>query len=55
MSYVEGFEDAIDLCLFEVRQAKTKEKAIEVIGEFAKVVYFDKICRLKGMLKQIKK
>jgi hypothetical protein len=55
MSYRDGFEDAVELCINETAQAETKDKAISRMQEFIELVKHDKICRIKEMLWQIKK
>jgi hypothetical protein len=55
MSYREGFEDAVELCINEAAIAETKETAISRMQEFLELVKTDKIHRLKEMLWQIKK
>lgn len=55
MSYREGFEDAVELCLNEATQSETKDVAISRMQEFLELVKTDKMHRLKEMLWQIKK
>jgi hypothetical protein len=55
MSYRNGFEDAVELCIAETEQSETKEVAISRMKEFIELVKTDKLYRLKEMLWQIKK
>ena len=54
-SYRVGFEAALDLCIAEVRQSKSKEVALAKLFEFRDLVKDDKIERVKEMLWNIKK
>lgn len=54
MSYRDGFEDAVELCLNEIQNADCAD-AILKIKEILELVKTDKIYRLKEMLWQIKK
>ena len=50
MSYAEGFEDAIELCLHEIRECDCVDKArmkIELLSGLVKERKFD---RIKSML-----
>lgn len=54
-SYRHGFEAALELCITEVSEADTREKALVKMTEFLQLVKEDKIERLKEMLWCIKK
>lgn len=49
-SYRRGWEDAIELCLYELERAKSLEEAGQKIKELLGLVKEDKIERLKEML-----
>ena len=55
MSYQEGFEDAIELCLAESEDCSTKENALEKMRDLLVLVKEQKFDRLKKMLGQISK
>lgn len=50
MSYREGFEDAVELCLYEASKAVGKKGAIEKLQEILGLVKEDKFQRIKEML-----
>lgn len=53
MSYRDGFEDAIELCIAESEDSNDKEKALEKMKDLLVLVKEDKFDRLKKMLGQI--
>ena len=55
MRYRDSFEDALELCLAEVANAETKNKATAKLEEWLGLVKEDKLERLKQMLWLIKK
>jgi hypothetical protein len=55
MSYQEGFEDAIELCIAESEDSPSKEQALAKMHELLVLVKEDKFDRLKKMLGQISK
>jgi hypothetical protein len=55
MSYAEGFEDAIELCIAESEDACDKAKALEKMKDLLVLVKEEKFDRLKKMLGQISK
>jgi hypothetical protein len=55
MSYQEGFEDAIELCIAESEDSASKEKALAKLRDLLVLVKEDKFDRLKKMLGQISK
>jgi len=50
MSYNDGFEDALELCLKEVTKAKVIDEAIRQIKYILGLVKEDKFDRIKKML-----
>jgi len=54
VTYRDGFEDALELCLAEVSNAETKEKAVVKMEEWLGLIKEDKLERLKRMLWMIK-
>lgn len=54
MSYQEGFEDSLELCLFEVKRSKNKRDAIERIRYLLGLVKERKFDRIKQMLGALK-
>jgi hypothetical protein len=54
ISYRVGFQDALELSLDEIINAKTKEAAEKKIREFLGLVLEDKLSRLKQNLFDIK-
>lgn len=50
MSYKQGFEDALELCISETDQSENKDKALAKMTEFLGLVKGDKLERLKEML-----
>jgi len=50
LSYREGFEDAVELCLYEASKAVGKKGAIEKLQEILGLVKEDKFQRIKEML-----
>jgi hypothetical protein len=55
LSYPEGFEDAIELCIAESEDAKDKTEALEKMKDLLVLVKEDKFDRLKKMLGQLSK
>lgn len=55
LSYQEGFEDAIELCLAESEDCSTKEDALEKMRNLLVLVKEQKFDRLKKMLGQLSK
>ena len=53
--YKRGFEDSVELCLFEVSRAKSLEEARKRIEEVWSLIKEDKIERIKRMLWLINK
>jgi len=53
--YKRGFEDSVELCLFEVSRAKSLEEARKRIEEIWSLIKEDKIERIKRMLWQIER
>jgi hypothetical protein len=53
-SYRHGFEAALELCITETTEAKTKEKALAKMAEFLGLVKEDKMERLREMLWKVK-
>jgi hypothetical protein len=47
LSYPEGFEDALTLCLSAVKEAETKEKAEKTLNNFVEQMLKKKVERLK--------
>jgi hypothetical protein len=54
MSYQEGFEDSLELCLVEVRKSKTKRVALERIQYFLGLVKEHKFDRIKEAIGALK-
>jgi hypothetical protein len=54
MSYQEGFEDSLELCLVEVKKSKTKKDALERIQYFLGLVKEHKFDRIKEMIGALK-
>jgi len=50
MSYREGFEDATEMCLKELNDAKSKAQAASKIQYLLSLVKADKFDRIKQML-----
>jgi hypothetical protein len=55
LSYQEGFEDAIELCLAESEDCLSKEAALEKMRDLLVLVKEQKFDRLKRMLGQLSK
>jgi hypothetical protein len=55
LSYQEGFEDALELCLAETEDCQTKEVALEKMRDLLVLVKEQKFDRLKKMLGQLSK
>ena len=53
--YKRGFEDSVELCLFEVSRAKSLEEARKRLEEIWNLIKEDKIERIKRMLWLINK
>jgi len=53
LSYAEGFEDAVELCISETEDANSKKNALEKMKDILVLVKEDKFERLKKMLWQI--
>lgn len=49
-SYKRGFEDCVELCLYEIQKAENLEEARKRIREFLGLVKEDKLERLKERL-----
>lgn len=54
MSYAEGFEDACELCLDEIRKSNEKEGVICQIEEMIRLIKANKFEKLKQMLTCLK-
>ncbi len=54
MSYQEGFEDALELCLLEVKKPKTRKDALERIRYFLGLVKEHKFVRIREMIGVLK-
>jgi hypothetical protein len=50
MSYQEGFEDAAELCLDEVKKSNDKSEAADRIKELIELVKQNKFDRIRHML-----
>ena len=50
LSYAEGFEDATELCLHELKKAKDLEDAKQRIQKIIRLVKEKKFERIKSML-----
>ena len=50
LSYAEGFEDAAELCLHELKKAKDLEDAKERVKKIIQLVKERKFERIKSML-----
>jgi len=50
MSYEQGFEDAVELCIAETEEATDKVKAIERMRDILVLVKENKFERIKCML-----
>jgi hypothetical protein len=55
VSYAEGFEDAIELCIDETEDSTDKSKALERMRDLLVLVKEEKFDRLKKMLGQLSK
>ena len=55
MSYAQGFEDAVELCIAEMEDAESKEKALNKMNEILVLVKENKFQRLKRMLWKVSK
>lgn len=55
MSYAEGFEDGVELCIAESEDAGTKTEALAKLRDLLVLVKEDKFDRLKRMLGQLSK
>lgn len=53
VSYRQGFEDAVELCIAETEDANSKKNAVEKMRDILVLVKEDKFERLKKMLWQI--
>lgn len=54
MSYQEGFEDSLELCLVEVKRSKTKKVALDRIQYFLGLVKEHKFDRIKEAIGALK-
>jgi hypothetical protein len=54
MSYQEGFEDSLELCLLEVKKLKSKKDALERIQYLLGLVKERKFDRIKEMIGALK-
>jgi hypothetical protein len=54
MSYQEGFEDSLELCLLEVKKSKSKRDALGKIQYFLGLVKEHKFDRIKEMIGALK-
>lgn len=54
MSYQEGFEDSLELCLDEVKGSNNKEEAIQRIQYLLGLVKEHKFDRIKQMIGALK-
>jgi len=54
MSYQEGFEDSLELCLVEVKKSKTKRLALDRIQYFLGLVKEHKFDRIKEAIGALK-
>ena len=50
MSYAEGFEDCLDVCISEVENAKDKNQALDTLKNYLVNVRKSKIKRVKTLL-----
>ena len=55
VSYRDGFEDAVELCIAETEDAVSKKSALKKMRDILVLVKEDKFERLKRMLWQISK
>ena len=55
LSYTEGFEDAIELCIAETEDSGDKGKALAKMKDLLVLIKEEKFDRLKKMLGQISK
>ena len=55
MSYQQGFEDAVELCIAETEDSSDKGKVLEKLKDLLVLVKEEKFDRLKKMLGQISK
>ena len=55
MSYQQGFEDAVELCIAETEDCCDRIKALEKMKDLLVLVKEDKFDRLKKMLGQLSK
>lgn len=53
MSYTQGFEDAVELCIAETEDAESKKKAVKKMNNILVLVKENKFERLKRMLWQV--
>jgi len=54
VTYMDGFKDALRLCLAKVKAAVTKEAAIKEIRALLRLVRQGKMEKIKEMLKELK-
>lgn len=54
MTYMDGFRDAIRLCLAKVKAAVTREAAIKEVRSLLRLVREGKMEKIKEMLKELK-
>ncbi|MGQ9565901.1 MAG: hypothetical protein ACUVT5_05080 [Candidatus Bathyarchaeales archaeon] len=54
MSYQEGFEDSLELCLIEVKKSKTKKAALGRLQYFLGLVKEHKLDRIKEAIGALK-
>ena len=52
--YLQGFVDAIELALFEVSRAKTKEEALKLLLAIKEDLELKKINKIREMLEESK-
>lgn len=53
MSYVDGFEDATELCLATLEDSKTRDDSIDKVKEYLGLLKEQKFARLKQMLETL--
>jgi hypothetical protein len=54
MSYQEGFEDALELCLSEVKKSNTKKDALSRLNYLLGLIKEHKLDRVKQMIGALK-
>jgi hypothetical protein len=54
-SYRHGFETALELCIAQINEAETKEKALVKIMEYLGLVKADKIERVEEDIWRVKR